>query len=60
MNVPEDKCINAVGAGRDLFTSSVPCAWQFAHDNDLVTAGDVGLIICVGSGIQVGCAIYYF
>ena len=60
LHVPEDKCVDAVGAGRDLFTSSVPCAWQFAYDNDLVTAGDVGLIICVGSGIQVGCAIYYF
>ncbi len=45
---------------RDLFTSSLPYALQYARERNLVQPGDIGLIINVGAGIQVGCATYYF
>jgi 3-oxoacyl-[acyl-carrier-protein] synthase III len=60
MNLAKDKFVDVVGDGQDLFTSSLPCALQFAHERNLVKVGDIGLIISVGSGIQVGCAVYYF
>jgi len=45
---------------QDLFTSSLPYALQYVREQNLVKPGDVGLIIAVGTGIQVGCATYYF
>ena len=30
------------------------------REQGLVQPGDIGLIVAVGSGIQVGCATYYF
>jgi len=44
----------------DLFTSSLAYTLQHVHKHKLVQPGDIGLIISVGSGIQVGCATYYF
>jgi hypothetical protein len=46
--------------GADWFTSSTVCGLKFAHEHGMVAPGDVGLLINVGSGIQVGCALYYF
>ncbi len=45
---------------KDLFTSSLPYALEYAQAQHMVKRGDIGLIINVGSGIQVGCASYYF
>ncbi len=44
----------------DLYTSSLPHALQAARSQGRVQAGDIGLIITVGPGIQVGCATYHF
>jgi len=60
MDLPADTFVDVTGDGGDLFTSSIPYALQYAEDNNLVEKGDIGLIISVGSGIQVGCATYYF
>jgi 3-oxoacyl-[acyl-carrier-protein] synthase III len=60
MNLPRDAFVDAVQGGRDLFTSSLPFALRQARDHGLVRPGDVGLIVTAGSGIQVGCALYYF
>ena len=59
LNVDRDKLVD-VHARHDLFTSSLPYALQQAYEQQLVKPGDIGLIISVGSGIQVGCATYYF
>ncbi len=59
LEVERDKFVD-VGAEHDLFTSSLPYALEQARRQQRVKAGDVGLIINVGSGIQVGCASYYF
>ena len=58
MDLPRNRFVDAVQGGRDLFTSSVPFALRRARDEGLVGPGDVGLIVSVGSGIQVGCALY--
>ncbi|HET6946583.1 MAG TPA: 3-oxoacyl-[acyl-carrier-protein] synthase III C-terminal domain-containing protein [bacterium] len=60
MHVPGDRFVDAVGGGRDLFTSSLPYALRHARDHGLIEEGHVGLFIGVGSGIQVGCALYDF
>lgn len=60
LNLPIEKFIDVVGEGPDLFSSSLAYSFEHAVDNGLVKPGDTGLMIAVGSGIQVGCAIYHF
>ena len=60
MNLSRDKFVDIAHAGHDLYTSSLAYALQHVREQDLVRGGDIGLIINVGSGIQVGCATYYF
>ncbi len=60
MNLSEDKFVDVTHGRSDLFTSSVPYAFQYVREQQLVKLGDIGLIISAGSGIQVGCATYYF
>ncbi len=59
LEVERDRFVD-VGAEHDLFTSSLPYALEQARRQQRIKAGDIGLIINVGSGIQVGCASYYF
>lgn len=58
--LPRERFVDAVGDGRDLFTSSLAFALRHAAERKLVHDGDLGLIVTVGSGIQVGCALYHF
>jgi 3-oxoacyl-[acyl-carrier-protein] synthase III len=44
----------------DLHTSSLPYTLRQVRERQLARPGDIGLVITVGSGIQVGCATYYF
>lgn len=60
LGVPHEKFVDAVGEGLDLFSSSIPFGITYAYENKLVKSGDTGIIISVGSGIQVGCTIYQF
>lgn len=59
-NLPREQFVDVVGQGSDLFTSSFTYALEHAFEKELVKPGDTGLVIAVGSGIQVGCAIYHF
>lgn len=59
LEVSRDKFVE-VQSENDLFTSSLAYTLQYVREHQLARTGDVGLIIGVGSGIQVGCAIYYF
>ena len=59
LEIERDRFVD-VGAERDLFTSSLPYALEEAQRQQRLKPGDIGLIINVGSGIQVGCASYYF
>jgi 3-oxoacyl-[acyl-carrier-protein] synthase III len=60
LDVPHEMFVEAVTDGRDLFTASLPFALRLAGEQRLVSEGDVGLFVGVGSGIQVACALYYF
>ena len=59
LHIGADKMVDVNGE-HDLFTSSLPYALHHVRKQRLAKAGDIGLIISVGSGIQVGCATYYF
>jgi 3-oxoacyl-[acyl-carrier-protein] synthase III len=60
LGVPREQFVDVTGGRRDLFTSSVPFAFRSLGELGLMTSGDIGLVVTVGSGIQVGCALYYF
>jgi 3-oxoacyl-[acyl-carrier-protein] synthase III len=60
MNVSRDKFVDIPHEDADLFTSSLVYTLQYAREQQRVNPGDIGLIISVGAGIQVGCATYYF
>ncbi|TPG34156.1 non-ribosomal peptide synthetase [Mycolicibacterium hodleri] len=59
IDIPRARLVD-VTADADLFTSSVPYALDHAWKHQQVKPGDIGLIVSVGSGIQVGCATYRF
>jgi len=58
--LPRERFVDVVGEGPDLFSSSLPYALEYVYQKELIKSGDIGLMIAVGSGIQVGCAIYHF
>lgn len=60
LHLPREKFIDVVGKGPDFFSSSLTYAFEHACEKALVKPGDTGLMIAVGSGLQVGCAVYYF
>jgi 3-oxoacyl-[acyl-carrier-protein] synthase III len=60
LNLPRQRFVDAVGDGPDLFSSSLPYALEYANAKGWAKPGQIGLMIVVGSGIQVGCAIYHF
>ena len=59
LGLPPEVVVALDGQG-DYFTSSLAYSLERARELGLVTAGDIGLVIAVGSGLQVGCASYYF
>ncbi|MGO9652718.1 amino acid adenylation domain-containing protein [Mycobacterium sp.] len=59
IGIPSSRFVD-VAAEADLFTSSVPYALEHAWRHTRLSSGDVGLIVSVGSGLQVGCTTYRF
>ncbi len=55
-----DAVVNVAVDGQDLATSSTPVTLQAVWERKLAQPGDLGLIINVGSGVQVAAAIYQF
>ena len=60
LNLPVQRFVDVAGEGPDYFSSSLPFALEYAREKSLVKPGGTGLVIAVGSGIQVGCVIYHF
>jgi 3-oxoacyl-[acyl-carrier-protein] synthase III len=61
LDIDPDRVVHACAqAAGDLFTSSLPYGIQAVRDHGCVERGDLGLIINVAAGIQVGCALYTF
>lgn len=57
---PPGRYVNAAVAGTDLFTSSLPVCMQTVREQQLASPGDLGLVVAIGNGVQVGCALYRF
>jgi 3-oxoacyl-[acyl-carrier-protein] synthase III len=60
LGVPFSSFVTVSGDSADLYSSSVPVTLAQALDTHAVAPGDTGLFITVGSGVQVGMALYYF
>ena len=60
LNVSRDRFVEIPDHEGDLYTSSLPFAFQALECDQRVRSGDIGLLIAAGSGVQVGCALYYF
>lgn len=60
LNIERERFVDVVCSGKDLFTSAMPHALHHIIANKMVQPGDICLLIDVGAGIQVGCALYYF
>lgn len=56
----EDAVVNVAVDGMDLATSSTPVSLQAVWEQQRARPGDLGLIVNVGSGVQVACALYQF
>lgn len=59
LRIPSSRFVD-LPADADPFSSSMAYGLQRAWRNTLVRSGDIGLIVSVGSGVQVGCATYRF
>jgi 3-oxoacyl-[acyl-carrier-protein] synthase III len=55
-----EKVVKLAQGGKNWLTASLPQSLNHSIKNKLVKAGDMILIIEVGSGVQAGCAIYYY
>jgi 3-oxoacyl-[acyl-carrier-protein] synthase III len=60
LQIPQERVVHPPRADGNLYTSSLAYALKSVSQSDRVHPGDVGLIVGVGSGIQVGCATYHF
>jgi 3-oxoacyl-[acyl-carrier-protein] synthase III len=60
LRIEQDRIVNAIPAGRDLLTSSIPFAFRQSVERAPAMPGEIGLVISAGSGVQIGCALYYF
>jgi len=60
LGIDASRCVTVADGSGDLFTSSLPAALWRARGKQLVGPGDLGLLLGVAPGIQVGCALYHF
>ena len=60
LGIAADKVVDLPHERGDLFSSALPYSIQAALETGVAKQGDVGLIINVASGIQIGCATYHF
>jgi 3-oxoacyl-[acyl-carrier-protein] synthase III len=60
LGLEREKFVDVTRPDGDLFTSSFAHSFQHLIDQKKTKPGDIGLLIDVGAGIQVGCAAYYF
>lgn len=55
-----DRTVSVADGSGNLATSSTPAAYLHAVESGMAKRGDLGLMINVGAGIQVACALYRF
>ncbi len=60
LEIPRQRMVCPTSDWKNLYTSSLAYAWQMLSQESHPRPGEIGLIVGVGSGIQVGCATYRF
>ncbi len=55
-----EKTVNIAVQGQDLFTSSTPLCLRHLRETGQAQTGQLGLLVEVGAGVQVACALYQF
>jgi len=60
LQIPLERFVIPQEAMRDAFTSSLAQGLAAARKAGRCAPGTTGLVLAVGAGIQVGCALYYF
>jgi 3-oxoacyl-[acyl-carrier-protein] synthase III len=60
LEIPRQRMVCPKDDWKNLYTSSLAYAWQMLSQENRPRPGEIGLIVGVGSGIQVGCATYHF
>ena len=60
IELPRDRFVDVSREGDDLFTSSIAYGFDALRREGSVGPGDLGLIVSVAAGIEVGCALYHF
>ncbi len=60
LKVDPSRVVNAADGNLNLSTSSTPAAMDRVLRERLASPGDLGLLINVGAGLQVACALYRF
>jgi 3-oxoacyl-[acyl-carrier-protein] synthase III len=60
LEVPQHKMVNVSSENSDLFSSSLPFGIDHARTQGWIKPKDKAMFISVGSGIQIGCALYQF
>jgi len=60
LTVSPDIVVDAALGDQDLFTSSLAYSLQELYKTHPPDAGDTGIILAVGTGIQTGAVLYYF
>ncbi|MFD3706628.1 amino acid adenylation domain-containing protein [Nocardia sp. NPDC058658] len=60
IGVDRARLVDVVDGGPDLYTSSIPAALRHCAETGAAGPRDLGVIIAVGAGVQVGCALYHF
>jgi 3-oxoacyl-[acyl-carrier-protein] synthase III len=60
LHVEIGRIVDPAADGRSLSSSSLAHAFLKARRGGNVAAGDIALMISVGSGLQIGAALYHF
>ena len=59
LNIPVSRFVD-LATDSDPFSSCLPYGLEHAWRHQLVSPGDIGLVVSVGSGVEVGCTTYRF
>ena len=60
LGVEPHRFVDVAREEADLFTSALPYSLEYLQKEKRANPGQVALVIHAASGLQVGCAVYYF
>ena len=60
LGVEPHRFVDVSRENADLFTSALPYSLEYLQREKRTQPGQIGLVIHAASGLQIGCAVYYF